>query len=185
MIQKLTREGRSLCTFPTEEEAAKDASVTLALFRSHINAKKPKYLGGVVYAVIAHQEVIELPVPEGGGCKGFKVITTVGEISPDDIGNGQIKVPWEVTPEELNKGGQFREVPGDEVFPTETVPRGTSEVVQADIDEVVKAWEDNPREEPSVIMDERGEEITPDQLADLLLTPIQRRRKHGVPPSAE
>lgn len=78
MIIKLTREGAELARYATEEEAAKANKLTLPLLRSHLNAKKPKMLDGCVYQQTAHQHVEQLPVPEGGGCVSFEVVTTRG-----------------------------------------------------------------------------------------------------------
>lgn len=49
MILKQSRDGKTVATYETEELAVKANHLSLALLRSHLNSKKPKYLDGFVY----------------------------------------------------------------------------------------------------------------------------------------
>jgi len=51
MIIKQSRDGKTVATYESEEIAVKENKLSLALLRSHLNSKKPKYLDGFVYVV--------------------------------------------------------------------------------------------------------------------------------------
>lgn len=51
MILKQSRDNKTVATYETEEVAVKANHLSLALLRSHLNSKKPKYLDGFVYVV--------------------------------------------------------------------------------------------------------------------------------------
>jgi hypothetical protein len=62
MILKQSRDNKTVATYETEEAAVKANHLSLALLRSHLNSKKPKYLDGFVYVVASGQ-----PAPNDGG----------------------------------------------------------------------------------------------------------------------